>query len=113
MSIAGVVKRRARDCVEVIERTGVYDRGRYSRTDAEPKQLFGNIQPAPRSTIERLPEGTRRDGAVVFFTLGTLNLASSPDGVSDLVRFDGTEYEVAAEEKWRNHRRYTLTRHGQ
>ncbi len=113
MSIAATVKRFARDCVEVVPRSFVLDNGRYIRTNGQPRPVRGNVQPAPRDVVQRLAEGTRTDGARVFFTTAHLTIAESPGRLSDLARFDGVEYEVAAVAPWRNHRAYTLTRHGQ
>jgi hypothetical protein len=113
MSIAGTVRRFARDCVEVIPRSGVWDNGRYLRTEERSCEARGNIQPAPRDVLQRLPEGTRTDGARVFFTLAKLTIADPPETMSDLVRFDGVEYEIFAVSPWRQHQRYVLTRHGQ
>lgn len=113
MSVAGTVRRKAHDSVEVTPRSGVWDKGRFIRSDERTLSVRGNMQPAPRDAIQRLPEGTRRDGAMMFYTLGVLSLANAPDTQSDLIRFEGVEYEVAGEQRWRNHRAYTLTRHGQ
>lgn len=113
MSIRATVKRFSRDCVEIVPRSFVLDNGRYIKTDGQSCEVRGNVQPAPRDVVQRLPEGTRTDGARVFFTTAALTIADSPDKLSDIARFDGIEYEVAAVAPWRNHRAYTLTRHGQ
>lgn len=124
MSVAATVRRKANTRVDVIRRSGFYDRGRCRPSDADPVPIMANVQPAPRDVVQRLPEGSRADGAIVLFAirglreLGELRVAAaatstSPEVLGDKLVVDGVEYVLEAVERWGNHRRYVATRHGQ
>lgn len=124
MSVAATVRRKARTRVEVIRRTGFYDKGRWRPTDGDPVPIMANVQPAPRDVVQRLPEGSRNKGAIVLFAirdlrqLGDLRVAAaatptSPEVLGDKLVVAGVEYVLEAVEPWASHRRYVATRHGQ
>ena len=98
---------------QLIRANGFFERGVYRRIDSQITWHKGNIQPASQRAIERLPEGTRSDGAIVLFTDVALRTAESSDYPADRIVCLGTEYEVSQSDGWSSHRRYTCTKVGQ
>lgn len=123
MSIAATVRRMARQTFEVVRRGGAYDsNGRYQRTAESALCCRGNVQVASPRDIERLPEGSRAQGAISIwgcYRLDTgeqLELVATGPGESgsgqmgDRVVYSGTEYEVSSISNWARHRKYICTR---
>jgi len=100
-------------CYQLKRTTGFYERGVYIRAETDLTWQSGNVQPASQAAIERLPEGSRKDGAITIFTHADLRTAASPNDVADRIVYQGVEYEVGGEEKWPSHSRYTCTKVGQ
>lgn len=94
---------------------GFYDQatGHYVRLPPEYSWHKGNFMAASQAQIERLPEGSRTDGAVTLYTGTELRTAESPNQVADRVMFEGTEYEVTSGQRWASHNWYILTKAGQ
>ena len=97
-------------CFEVLRSEGFFDRGIFKKLPAAPFFCKGNIQPASQATVERLPEGARRDGALTLFTDLQLRTADSPDTVADRIAYQGTVYEISGFEHWSSHSEYVLTK---
>lgn len=100
-------------CFQLIRTEGFYDRGVYQRINTEVSSHKGNVQPAQQADIDRLPEGSRTDGAVTLFTDLALRTSESPNAIADRIMYQGVEYEVSGVERWPSHSRYTLTKVGQ
>jgi hypothetical protein len=113
--VAQTVRRGSRQSLEVIRDGGFFDKGRYVEEKAGRFTIRGNVQPAPSQSIQRLPEGSRKEGAIALFTLAELRTAKAGDGGhnADRVVFCDREYEIATVEIWPRHRRYVATRFGQ
>ena len=102
------------DCpFQLIHTSGFYDRGVYKRQGTTITWHKGDFQPAGERDIQRLPEGSRADGAMVLFTCLELQTAESPNAVADRVVYKGALYEVSGLNDWQSHNRYTLTKVGQ
>lgn len=103
-----------RHCFQLVRSHGFYDRGVYRKASTpDISWQRGNIQPASQGDIERLPEGTRSDGAVTVFTGAFMRTAAAPNQVADRIMFKGVEYEVSQVEYWASHNRYVCTKVGQ
>ena len=100
-------------CFQLIRTTGFYERGVYKRLDPVISWHKGDFQPASQADVERLPEGSRSNGAIVLFTDLELRPAEAPNAVADRIAYKGVQYEVSGAENWRSHNRYTLTKVGQ
>ena len=98
---------------QLIRTTGFYDRGVYKRQEPTITWHTGDFQPAGERDIQRLPEGTRADGALVLFSCLELRTSESPNALADRVAYRGTMYEVSGVNDWQSHTRYTLTKVGQ
>ncbi len=98
---------------QLLRRAGYYDRGVYQTRACAPTWHKGNFQPAGQRDVDRLPEGSRTDGAVVLFTDVELRTTDAPNAVADRVAYQGVTYEVSGLERWPSHKRYTLTKVGQ
>lgn len=119
MSIQATVNRMARQCFDVIQRTGFYaDTGYYVTDDATPIAARGNVQPSTPDDLKRLPEGSRVDGAITIwgaFRVSDgcrleLSNGGAPNSSPDRIIWNGIVYEVAAVEHWARHRRYICSR---
>ncbi len=119
MGLGGTLRRFAKTCVSIERRSGHYDRGIWiENATAETFEIKASVQPAPPDTIQRLPEGSRKDGAKVIFPgpgFPSLRTAAAGDDGqnADLATIDGQQYEIAMVEPWRQHTRYVATRFGQ
>lgn len=100
-------------CYQAVRPGGHYDRGVYLRIDDDTTCHRGNFQPAAQKDIQRLPEGSRADGAVTLYTHTTHQTTESPNQVADRITYNGIEYEVSTGEQWQSHNRYVLTKVGQ
>jgi len=100
-------------CFQIKRIAGFYDRGEYVRLQPSLSWAQGNIQPAGKLDIERLPEGARADGALTVFTDACLQTAEAPNQVADRVLYKGVEYEVSGVERWPTYNRYVWTKVGQ
>lgn len=100
-------------CFQLLRTTGWYDRGVYKRGTPTITMHMGRFQPASQRDIQRLPEGSRADGAVVLFTDCELRTTEADNQVADRIMYRSTEYEVSGVEEWESHGRYTLTKVGQ
>jgi hypothetical protein len=94
---------------------GYYDQdtGHYVRLTPETSWHRGNFMPAGQKQIERLPEGTRADGAQTLYTDADLRTGEAPNQVADRVMYNGTEYAVSATSGWASHNWYVMTKVGQ
>ncbi len=118
MGLGATTRRFANTCVDVERETGRWEKGRWITGKPERFDIRANVQPAPPDTIQRLPEGSRRDGARVIFPRAgsrVMRTAEAGDGghSADLVTIDGERFEIATVEPWRQHKRYVATRFGQ
>ncbi len=119
MGIRSTTKRLATETLGVERRGGSFVAGRW--VDAATATTFearANVQPAPSEAIARLPEGSRKDGAIVIFLSDVsidLQTVENPTVNADIVtrQFTGARFEVAMVDIWPRHRRYTATRFGQ
>jgi hypothetical protein len=93
--------------------TGFYSRGHYIKGEPAYSWHRGNFMAPEQWQIQRLPEGSRIDGAVTLYTAAELVTAGSPNQTADRILFKGTEYEVSAGERWTSHNWYILTKAGQ
>ena len=118
MGLGGTTKRFARTCVDAIRDAGYFDKGRWIDAPPITFDFKAGVQPAPPEMIQRLPEGSRAEGAKVIFpepSAPALRTAKSGDigHNADRLTIDGQQYEVALVEPWRQHTRYGVTRFGQ
>ena len=100
-------------CFQIKRTNGFYERGIYRRVNSELTWAKGNIQPASKLDVERLPEGSRADGALTAFADVTLRTTEAPNEVADRVLYQGVEYEVSGVERWPSYNRYVWTKVGQ
>ncbi|KKM68183.1 hypothetical protein LCGC14_1463380 [marine sediment metagenome] len=118
MGLGGTLRRFANVCVRVERDAGYFDNGRWINADPERFEFQANVQPSTARTIERLPEGSRSQGAKTIYPApgsGTLRTADAGDDGynADQVTIDGRVYEIAMVEAWRQHTSYVATRLGQ
>lgn len=111
--LATVAQRWYRHCFQLVRSEGFYNNGVYKRLAPQISWQRGNIQPAAQAEVERLPEGTRSDGAVTVFTAAFMRVAASPNQLADRIMYKGTEYEVSSAEYWESHNRYVCAKVGQ
>ena len=97
-------------CFQVLRTEGFYDQGIYRKTKSDAFFCKGNLQPASQATVDRLPEGARRDGALTAYSDVRLRTADSPNTVADRVLYNGVEYEISGFEHWASHSEYVLTK---
>ena len=84
-------------------------RGRYQRgAVSETFPASGSLQPMTPRDLERLPEGTRTNGAKKLYTTCKLLVGEVPNKgqegdqfqESDHITFEGEDYEVKGEDDW-------------
>ena len=107
------LSQRHTKCFQLKRTNGFYERGIYRRIDSETTWESGDVQPASQAAIERLPEGSRTDGAITVFTHARMRTAASPNDVADRILYQGVEYEVSGEQIWPSDNVYTCTKVGQ
>ena len=100
-------------CYQAKRTEGFYERGIYQRNSSALSWHQGNIQPASKAQIERLPEGGRADGAITIYTQSTHRTAAAPNDLADRVLYQGVEYEISAVEHWPAYNEYLCTKVGQ
>ena len=100
-------------CFQLVRSEGFYERGVYRKTGTKITWQKGNVQPSAKADIDRLPEGSRADGAVTVFTHAFMHTANAPNQVADRIMYQGIVYEVSAVEYWPGHNRYVCTKVGQ
>jgi len=100
-------------CFQLVRGDGFYERGVYRKLPPKLSWQRGNIQPAAQADIERLPEGSRSDGAVTVFTGAFMRTAAAPNQLADRIMWQGVEYEISMAEYWPSHNRYLCTKVGQ
>lgn len=111
--LAAAARTHYRHCYQCKRAQGFYDRGVYVRLTPDLTCHRGNFQPAAQKDIQRLPEGSRADGAVTLYSDVEHKTAEAPNQVADRILYNGTEYEVSTAEYWSSHNRYILTKVGQ
>lgn len=111
--LAGAARTWYRHCYQAKRTAGFYDKGVYVRLTPDLTCHRGNFQPAGQKDIQRLPEGSRADGAQTLYTDVEHQTAEAPNQVADRIIYNGTEYEVSTADYWSSHNRYVLTKVGQ
>jgi hypothetical protein len=111
--LAGAASTWYRDCFQLKRSNGFYEKGVYRRINSELSNHRGNIQPASKAQVERLPEGMRADGAISIFTDLVMRTADPPNQVADRVMVKGIEYEVGDVERWASYNEYVCAKVGQ
>lgn len=102
-----------RHCFQLVRAEGFYQRGVYKRLAPRLSWQRGNIQPASQRDIERLPEGTRADGAIKVFSGVFMRTAEAPNQLADRIMYKGTEYEIGSASYWESHNVYVCAKVGQ
>lgn len=64
-------------------------------------QILASVQPATQEELQRLPEGTRSEGAVVVFTVEPLRTVQTAVGTqADTFVYNGVGYQVDIVDTW-------------
>jgi hypothetical protein len=111
--LAGAARRWYKHRYQLKRTAGFYDSGQYVRLPPTTSFHSGNFMAPSQKQIERLPVGSRADGAQTLYTDVALRTAESPNQLADRVLFNGTEYEVSSGEQWASHNWYIVTKVGQ
>jgi hypothetical protein len=108
--LAGAARMFYRHRFQLKRTTGFYDRGHYVRLPPTYGWHKGNLMAPSREQTQRLPEGTRIDGALTLYTDVFLQTTKSPNEIADRIIWGNVEYEVTDGERWASHKWYILTK---
>ena len=80
---------------------GSFNNGRWTETaQGSPINKIGIVQPAKQDQLLVLPEGERKDDAILIHCKDEIKVGDSVSSISDIIEWQGNSYRAAFKKPW-------------